>query len=106
MPTVRQLQSMLEAGYKFEATILVTSSRKPRNSNGKELPDDLSDPENRGNYFMIRNPACQDKEPACPDEEPVLSVTDQSRLSHQELTVSNNQLVNQNLTTLCETKEN
>ena len=62
VPTVRQLQSMLEAGYKFEPTVLVATSRKPRNTHGKELPDDLSDPENRGNYFLIRNPACTEEE--------------------------------------------
>ncbi len=40
----------------------MSNSRKPRDNNGHELPDNLSDPENHGNYFIMKNPVMPGKQ--------------------------------------------
>jgi hypothetical protein len=37
VPTMNQLKNMTDAGYKFDADVLVSNTRKPRTNGGKEL---------------------------------------------------------------------
>ncbi len=56
IPMLNQLRAMISKGFQFDSTIMVSNSRKPRDHNGHELPDNLSHPENDRNYFVMLNP--------------------------------------------------
>jgi len=62
VPILNQLRSMIAEGFQFDSTIVVSNSRKPRDNNGHELPDNLSDPENDGNSFIMKNPILPGKQ--------------------------------------------
>ncbi len=66
-PTYRQLLSMLKAGYTFPPKVLISKSRKPRNSQGHEIPDDLTKPFDTEKYVYVENPSL-----AAPEVQPVV----------------------------------
>ena len=69
VPTHRQLLTMLDAGYTFPPTVLISKSRKPRNSQGREIPANLTQPNDDANYYTIENPSllAQDVQPVFVD---------------------------------------